>query len=138
MKSKDLTKLALIGLSSGLFFGCQGSGDSQENGHHNGHAAGNQGSTFTADNLASKLDAAHKEIFNSMDAETQALVVQVANTKCHGQNACKGLNGCKTASNECAGMAACKGQGGCAVSDPNLAVKLVTRHMAEKRAEMNY
>ncbi|MEP6664564.1 MAG: hypothetical protein ABJC04_12965 [Verrucomicrobiota bacterium] len=32
---------------------------------------------------------------------------------CAGQNACKGLGGCKTATHACKGMNACKGQGGC-------------------------
>jgi hypothetical protein len=37
----------------------------------------------------------------------------VAAHDCKGQNACKGLGGCKTANNGCKGQNACKGQGGC-------------------------
>jgi hypothetical protein len=32
---------------------------------------------------------------------------------CKGQNACKGLGGCKTDKNACKGQNSCKGQGGC-------------------------
>ena len=37
--------------------------------------------------------------------------------ECRGQNACKGLGGCRTDNNECAGKNDCKGKGGCATGD---------------------
>ena len=71
-----------------------------------------------------------------MPPEAQALAVRVAQQTCSGLNECKGLSCCKSDSHSCAGLNDCKGQGACACSNKNLAIKLVEKHMAEKRAKM--
>ena len=142
MKKSNLTKLAMMGLVSGLLAGCSGADKPAE------ESTGNMGDMMgkkigemagmNAENLMSQLNAESKKLFEDMDKEHQMKVLKVASQKCAGSNECAGLNACKSATNECAGMASCKGNGGCAFTDKNLAVKLVYKKMMEKRGKMNY
>lgn len=91
---------------------------------------------MTEQELLLELNADGAKMYNSLDDQGKALARRVASMMCAGTNECKGLNGCMTDKNTCAGKGACKGQGKCAISDKNLAVKLVYDKMAAKRAEM--
>lgn len=90
---------------------------------------------MTEDELLLELNDEGYKLYMSLDAEGKELARKVASTRCNASNECKGLNACKTDKNECAGKGQCKGQGKCAVSDKNLAVQLVAKKMAEKRAK---
>lgn len=91
---------------------------------------------MTEQELLLELNADGVKMYNSLDDQGKALARRVASMMCAGTNECKGLNGCMTDKNSCAGKGACKGQGKCAISDKNLAVKLVYDKMAGKRADM--
>lgn len=90
---------------------------------------------MTEDELLDQLNDEGVKIYNTLTPEGKKLAREVASATCNNQNPCKGLNACKTDKNECNGQGACKGQGKCAQSDPNVAVKLVAKKMANKRAE---
>ncbi len=47
--------------------------------------------------------------------QADLLSVVVRSHPCKGQNACKGLGGCKSGDQGCKGKNTCKGKGGCAV-----------------------
>ncbi len=136
MKKADLSKLALIGLSSGILASCGGGSDTGDS-VENPIEIGGQTSAVSEDQLLPQLSASSKALYESLDADSKELVLKVAATSCAGQNQCAGLNGCKTATNDCAGQGACKGQGGCAVTADD-AVKQVVKKMAEQRAKLNY
>ena len=84
-------------------------------------------------NLFSKLDSAHLQMFNSMSCEGQKLTMQLANQTCAGQNGCKGLNSCKTDHNACKGQGSCKGTSKGPFTNKNDAVEVAQKHMAEQR-----
>lgn len=90
---------------------------------------------MTEDELLDQLNDEGVKIYKSLTPEGKKLAIEVASATCNNQNPCKGLNACKTDKNECNGQGACKGLGKCAQSDPNVAVKLVAKKMANKRAE---
>lgn len=90
---------------------------------------------MTEDELLTQLNDEGAKLYMTLTPEGKALAREVASSRCNFMNACKGLNACKTDKNDCAGKGDCKGKGKCAVSDPNLAVKLVAKKMAAKRAE---
>ncbi len=89
---------------------------------------------LTEDELLLQLNDEGIKQYNSLSPEGKKLALKVASAMCQGTNECKGLNACKTDQNDCAGKGKCKGQGKCSISDKNLAVKLVAKKMAEKRA----
>src|SRR5438105_3458878 len=89
---------------------------------------------MTEEELLTDLNDDGAKLYMSLSPQGKALAREVASSSCNGTNPCAKLNACKTEKNDCAGKGACKGQGKCAVSDPNLAVKLVAKKMAEKRA----
>ncbi|MCE5319182.1 MAG: hypothetical protein LLG04_17695 [Parachlamydia sp.] len=91
---------------------------------------------MTEQELMLELNSDGVRMYNSLDDQGKALARRVASMMCAGTNECKGLNGCMTDKNSCAGKGACKGKGKCAISDKNLAVKLVYDKMAAKRADM--
>jgi hypothetical protein len=132
MKKRDLTKLAVAGIASGLLLGCGGGGEGSD-------AAGTAVSEagMSESELLSKLNPEKARLYESLSPEGKELVRKVALTKCNGQNDCKGLGGCKTGSNECKGMNECKGKGGCALS-PDEAVERAVKHMAQKRISTGY
>lgn len=91
---------------------------------------------MTEQELLIELNTDGVRMYNSLDDEGKALARRVASMMCQGTNECKGLNGCMTDKNTCAGKGDCRGKGKCALSDKNLAVKLVYDKMAAKRANM--
>lgn len=85
------------------------------------------------------LDEDCLELFHSMGIEGQLLFYQLAKQECKGQNMCKGLNSCaQEGENSCAGMGACYGKGEGYFNDKNIAVKVASKKMAEKRLEMSF
>lgn len=88
---------------------------------------------FTEEELVRELTPEGKKMFQSLSPEGKELALKVASQTCNGQNECKGFNGCETAEHKCAGKGECKGTGKCAISDKNLAVKLVYDKMKDKR-----
>lgn len=91
---------------------------------------------MTEEELKSQLNAKSTALYESLDAEGKALALKVASQRCNGTNDCKGLNACETPSNDCAGKGECKGKSKCAFADKNVAVKIVAKKMAEKRAQL--
>lgn len=194
MKKRDLGRLALLGMASGLLTLCQGSINASEksssnqldlnlllaehkcNGPHGCPADPNtKNSKSSSSNAPSNLnrsqnafsknnsskELAEKEkddgnlgyhlmtedelllelndqgtaLYNSLNTEGKALARLVASQRCQDTNECKGLNACQTDKNTCAGQGECKGKGKCALSDKNVAVKLVVDKMEKKRAD---
>lgn len=90
---------------------------------------------FTEDELLLELNDQGTQMYNSLSPENKQLVLTVSSMRCAKTNPCAGLNACATEKNDCAGKGSCKGQGKCALSDKNLAVKLVYQKMNAKRAQ---
>lgn len=144
MNKDRMMQLALMGLTSGLVVGC-GGGDKKPsdakdlqdavNDKKQQVSGGEQGAEAT---LLAELDDKHRAIYHSLDAKHKEMALEMAQQACAGQNECKGLNQCKGASNACAGQGQCAGMGGCAWSDKNMMVRVVMKHMAEQRGQMNY
>jgi hypothetical protein len=89
---------------------------------------------FTEDELLLELNDEGTRMYESLSPEGKQLVLKVASMRCAKTNPCGGLNACTTDKNDCAGQGKCQGQGKCAVSDKNLAVRLVYQKMNNKRA----
>lgn len=145
MKKCDLKKLALMGLSSGLLITSQlhataptlKTSLSQTPKEHKDNNDGNVGyHVMSEDELLLELNDDGITQYKSLDAKGKELALKVASMRCNGTNQCAGLNACQTDKNDCAGKGKCQGQGKCAISDKNLAVKLVYDKMAKKRAGM--
>lgn len=146
MKKRDLKKLALMGLSSGILVANQAiAKEEPKTPPTTDNKAvpknrNDENSTYhlmTEDELLLELDDEGIRMYNSLTPEGKALAREVASVKCNQSNPCKGLNACKTDTHECAGKGSCKNTNKCAPSDPNLAVKLVYDKMADKRAKAN-
>ncbi len=142
MKKRDMKKIALIGLSTGFLISSQLHGAVVEKAKDAKESAtddyndGNMGyHLMTEDELLLELNPEGAKLYKSLDPKGKELVRFVASQRCNGTNACKGLNACQTDKNACLGKGACKGQGKCAISDKNLAVKVVADKlkMADKR-----
>ncbi|MFA6916005.1 MAG: hypothetical protein WC222_06380 [Parachlamydiales bacterium] len=88
---------------------------------------------YSEEDLLLELTPEGVKQYNSLSPEGKRLARLVASQRCDKQNACKGLNACKTDTHECAGKGDCKGTGKCSFSDKNLAVKVVADKMAQKR-----
>lgn len=142
MKKCEFKKLALMGLSSGLLLTSQltasapnatatplKSTKDKNNGNVGYHL-------MSEEELLLELNSEGVKQYNSLDAKGKELAIKVASMRCNGTNQCAGLNACQTDKNDCAGKGKCQGQGKCAISDKNLAVKLVYDKMAKKRAGM--
>lgn len=145
MKKCDLKKLALMGLSSGLLIASQlhatapalKTSLSQAPKEHKDNNDGNVGyHVMSEDELLLELNDDGIAQYKSLDAKGKELALKVASQRCNWTNQCAGLNACQTEKNDCAGKGKCQGQGKCAISDKNLAVKLVYDKMAKKRAGM--
>lgn len=80
---------------------------------------------MSEDELILELDSDGEALYNSLNNQNKELARKVASARCNGTNLCAGLNACATDDHSCAGKGKCKGQGKCALSDKNLAVKLV-------------
>lgn len=89
---------------------------------------------MTEDELILELNDDGSRMYKSLSPEGKKLALQVASMRCAKTNPCAGLNACATDKNDCAGKGKCSGQGKCAVSDKNLAVKLVYEKMSKKRS----
>lgn len=158
MKKSDLKKLALMGFSSGILMTNQVSAHNEHATsaeiHNSGKLIANKCSSsspkattsvndpndgnmnyhiMTEDELKVELNPQGADMYNKLSPEGKALARKLASMMCNNTNPCKGLNSCQTAKNDCAGKGECKGQGKCAISDKNLAIKLVTEKMAKKR-----
>lgn len=144
MSKSRLKQLALLGLSSGLVVGCGGGSKSEKKAEEAKSDMGHQHKQMSESPddaeaaLLAQLDDKHRAMFHSLDAEHKELALQMAQQTCAGQNECKGLNMCKGAHNACAGQGSCAGTGGCGWSDQNLMIRVVMKHMAEKRGQVNY
>lgn len=90
---------------------------------------------MTEDELLLELNEENAKTFDSLSPEGKQLALKVASARCNGTNECKGLNACRTDQHKCAGYGECKGQSKCAFSDKNVAVRVVAKKMAEKRAQ---
>lgn len=140
MKKRDLKKLALLGICAGSLIAKdpltaadaspQTTADQKikENNESNMNYH-----LMTEDELLLELSPEGEALYNSLDSEGKKLARQVASQYCNYTNLCKGLNACKTDTNECAGRGPCKALGKCAFSDKNLAIKVVVEKMKEKR-----
>lgn len=91
---------------------------------------------MTEEELLLELNDDGLRMYKSLTAEGKALALKVASGMCAASNQCQGLNACKSANNACAGKGDCAGKGICAISDKNLAVKLVYDKMNEKRKNL--
>lgn len=100
--------------------------DDPNNGNMNYHL-------MTEDELLIELSDEGINTYKKLTPEGKALAREVASMRCNNTNPCRALNACKTSKNDCAGKGACQGQGKCAISDKNLAIKLVSEKMADKR-----
>ena len=123
MKRRDLTTLAMIGVSAGLVVGgCQ---NNDKNGrHHNNNQADAKHMNPDMESFYASLSPSAKEKFKDLDAQHKMMALEMADQKCNGQNKCAGMGGCATADNACAGENGCKGQGGAPVKNPNKAVEI--------------
>jgi hypothetical protein len=92
---------------------------------------------MTEDELLLELNDEGAKMYQSLDPKGKELALEVASMRCAGTNPCGKLNACKTEKNDCAGKGSCKGTGKCAVSDKNLAVKLVYEKMKNKRSNLD-
>lgn len=140
MNKRSFKKLALFGLATGLFtlqnLEAVDLNKKQTTTETEDPNAGNLGyHLMTEDELLLELNDEGYKLYQSLSPEGKLLARKVASSRCNGANECKGLNACKTDKNECAGKGSCKGQGKCAIADKNLAVKLVAKKMAGKRAD---
>lgn len=137
MKKCDLKILALLGLASGIMIQQpMHAADSKSEYSADDDYGGNRGyHLMDEDELQLELNDEGTKLYNQLSPEGKILAREVASQRCNGMNKCKGLNACKTDANECAGKGACKGKSKCAFSDKNLAVKVVSDHMAAKRKE---
>lgn len=131
-QSAKLKHLALLGLSTGLVFGCQSSDSSNGNDSQEEQAA-----LISESELLALLDAESKELFNALNDEGKALAITLASQQCAGKNGCAGLNSCADDNNACAGEGGCGGQSKGPFTDKNLAVKVAAKHMQEQRENAN-
>lgn len=150
MKTTDLKKLALTGLTTGavLLQTVQAQDKTPDSWQISSLLAANTSKSsspdpnegnlgyhlMTEEELLLELNADGQRMYNEMDAANKKLAREVASQRCGNANECKGLNACKTDKNDCAGKGSCKGQGKCSLADKNLAVRLVYNKMMEKRA----
>lgn len=74
--------------------------------------------------------------YDQLDKEGRALAFELIHQECKGKNRCRGLNACKNEGiNNCASLCSCEGQSPKKFDDPNLAVRVAAKRMAEKRLE---
>lgn len=135
-QSSDTVTLA-AGQCSASGNGCSPKSNSQtkkDNGNANDPNNGNMNyHVMTEEELLIELNPQGITMYNKLTPEGKALARKLASMMCNGTNPCKGLNSCQTSNNDCAGKGECKGKGKCAISDKNLAIKLVNEKMAGKR-----
>lgn len=141
MKKNSLKKLAFIGIASGLcaiqtISAAEAAAKKSITTAEVDPNDGNLGyHLMTEQELFDELNDDGLKLYNSLTPDGKSVAREIASQRCNGTNECKGRNSCKTEKNGCAGKGACKGQSKCAVADKNLAVKLASNVMAEKRNE---
>jgi len=148
MKKNELTKIALMGLTSSLFVS-NNLGATQPATPASTHAAtstktkaldpndGNLGyHLMNEDELLLELNDEGTKTYQHLTPEGKRLARVVASQRCNGTNECAGLASCKNDKHDCAGKNTCKGTSICAIGDKNLAVKLVSDKMAKKRLQL--
>ena len=109
---------------------------SSDNSNSDGANGSNLGyHLMTEDELLLELNDEGSRMYKSLSPEGKRLALEVASMRCAKTNPCAGLNACATDKNDCAGKGQCKARGKCAVSDKNLAVKLVYEKMVKKRSD---
>lgn len=131
MKKRDLAKLAMLGISAGLFAGgCQ----QKATGNGSSNSRNEMRAEMSSDMQAfyASLSADAKKKFNELDAQHKMMAMEMANQRCNGQNKCAGMGGCGTADHACAGKNSCKGQGGAPVKNPNKAVEVQYKNQMKK------
>jgi hypothetical protein len=139
MKKRDLTRLVLTGIASGLLASnlslkAQDQNVSSDFLELVANSGGNiTYHLLTEDEMLLELNEEGAELFKSLSPEGKQLALRIASRSCNNTNDCKGENACRTDKNKCAGQGQCKGQTKCAFSDKNLAVKVAAKKMAEKR-----
>lgn len=146
MQKRNLKKLAVLGLASGLLAAshlnaAEATKPDNKTTDTKGPSSANPDDgnldyhLMTEDELLLELSPKGAQLYKSLDAEGKALALKVASQRCNGTNECKGLNACKTDKHDCAGLGECNSQSKCAFSDKNLAVKVVSKYMEQKRAK---
>ena len=133
MKRRDLTTLAMIGISAGLMVGgCQ-----PNDGRSNNKAAADEQLSPDMQSFYSSLSSDAQQKFMQLDAQHKMMAVEMANQSCNGKNKCSGMGGCSTAEHQCAGQNGCKGQGGAPIKDPNKAVEAQYKNQIGQRQKTN-
>ncbi len=131
MKKRDLTALAMIGITAGLAMttGCQKQDKKSSDGKE-----------MTAEKMSPEMQSFHNSLspdaqkkFMELDAQHKMMAMEMANQSCNGRNACAGMGGCATASHSCAGLNSCKGQGGRPVRDADKSVGIQHNMQANER-----
>lgn len=130
MKNRDLTTLAMIGISAGLVVGGCGQKDGKTS-YYKASAAEQLSSDMQAFYSSLSPDAQQK--FMQLDAQHKMMAVEMANQSCNGRNKCAGMGGCAATDHKCAGQNSCKGNGGAPVKDPNKAVEVQLRNQMNQR-----
>lgn len=140
MKKVEWKKLAIIGISTGMLATLPLAGatkteekkttqtDVEEDDSNLGYHL------MTEDELFLQLSPKGIKMYKELSQEGKGLALLVASQRCNASNPCKALNACQSSKNTCAGKGECKGQGKCAFSDKDLAVKVVSDKMAQKRS----
>lgn len=140
MKKQSFKKAAILGLATGIAIAGNLQADAKtaptQTSESTDPNAGNLGyHLLTEDELLMDLNDEGYKLYMSLSPEGKELARKVASSRCNQTNECKGLNACATDKNKCAGKGECKHTGKCAISDKNLAVKLVAKKMNEKRTD---
>ncbi|MCH9625608.1 MAG: hypothetical protein S4CHLAM123_07840 [Chlamydiales bacterium] len=138
MKKRDLSTLALVGISAGLMMG----GCNQKETDKKGDDTGNK--AHAAEQLSPDMKSFHDSLsptaqkkFMELDAQHKMMAIEMANQSCNGRNKCASMGGCSSANNSCAGENGCKGQGGAPVKDPNKAVDVQYKMQKDQRKDAN-
>lgn len=151
MKKQELTKIALMGLTTGLLASSELAATFVSLPAHRPRTQmnlsliadadkpgeGNLGyHLMNEDELLLELTSDGTKMYNNLTPEGKRLARVVASQRCNNTNECRGLASCKNDSHDCAGKNTCKGTTICAIGDKNLAVKLVSEKMAKKREQI--
>ncbi len=143
MKKKSLKHIVFTGVATGLLAASPMNADTGQSKNKDKlleEMANSEGGNFgyhlyTEEELLEELNPDGIKLYNSLSPEGKRLARVVASSRCDHQNECSGLNACKSDKNDCQGKGNCKGQGKCAIADKNVAVELVAKKMAKKRAD---
>lgn len=147
MKKNEMKKFAIVGLMTGIaissgLYAATTAAPVDKDAKAAEKTDPNEGNSgyhlMTEDELLLELNGDGTALYKSLDPKGKELARYVASQRCNGTNACAGLNACQTDKNTCAGKGSCQGKGKCALSDKNLAVKLVAdkMKMADKRSNI--